>query len=73
MRVDAAAIVAADAAAAAVHAVLLGMGCTLAPLARGWFPERGVLRVRLVWRSRPARISHTAVVTLRARDLERHL
>jgi hypothetical protein len=73
MRVDAAAIVAIDQTVAAVHASLLGAGCSLAPLAHGWFIAAGVMRVRLVWRNRLQRISHVTTLTLRAAELGRAL
>jgi hypothetical protein len=68
MRVEAQAIVAVHGGAAHVHALALQMGCILAPLAKGWFLDGGRIRVRLVWRNRPAQISHVLTVTVRAQD-----
>jgi hypothetical protein len=73
MKVDAAAVVAVHAGAAALHAGLLASGMTLRPLARGSFIKHHRLRVSLVWRDRTTDQSAVMTVTLSAPELARAL
>jgi hypothetical protein len=69
LMIEAALVLGADGAAAAMDAALAPLGYALKPLARAHLQRRGVVRATLVWRCRGRGSSTMLNVTLRLAGL----